>query len=103
MLGQPRLLAMNAAYRLKFAWASGCRRINHSTSFWAAGSPIVLLMAAASRDSALRAKSIAFLTAARSPGGGAAAAAGGISIDGNGSLGAAATCTCLAFLNRKLR
>src|ERR1700682_3307308 len=74
MLGQPGLSVMNAAYRPKFASASGWRRMNHSTSFRAAGSPIVFCIAVASFVLALRARSIASLTAARSPESGGAAA-----------------------------
>ena len=65
---------MNAAYRLKFASASGWRRMNHSTSFRAAGSPIVFCTAVASLVLALRARSIASLTAARSAESGEASA-----------------------------
>src|ERR1700676_3313371 len=67
MLGQPGLSVVNAAYRPKFASASGWRRMNHSTSFRAAGSPIVFCIAVASLVLALRARSMAFFTAARSP------------------------------------
>src|ERR1700692_4605843 len=109
MLGQPGLSAMNAAYRLKFVSASGWRRMNHSTSFRAAGSPIVFWMAVASLVLALRARSIAFLTAARSPESGEASAlactlGGARSLD-DVDLGfvAAACFGCPAFLTAASR
>src|SRR2546429_3400805 len=97
MLGQCGLSAMKAAKRLKFASPSGWRRMNHSTSLWAAGSPMVFPMAVASPVLPLRTRSIACLTAARSPDSGAAVAAGaGASVDFAALRRAAAA--CLPFL-----
>ena len=94
---------MNAAYRLKFASASGWRRMNHSTSFRAAGSPIVFCMAVASLVLALRARSIAFFTAVRSAESGEVSALG-TSPDRVELRCAATTCfACPAFLSATLR
>ena len=73
--------------------------MNHSTSFWAAGSPIDFSTAVASLVLALRARSIACLTAARSPVSGAAVACGGDSSCAGAGLvrAAAAACGRLSF------
>src|SRR5207247_8923414 len=92
-LGQCGLSATKAAKRLKFASPSGWRRMNHSTSFWAAGSPIVFPIAVASPVLDLRTRSIACLTAARSPDSGVGVAAGAdVSVDFADLRRAAAAC-----------
>src|ERR1700743_3978346 len=100
LLGQPGLSAMNAAYRLKFVSASGWRKMNHSTSFRAAGSLIVFCTAVASLVLALRTRSMAFLTAARSPESGEASSLGDGASPDRADLLCAATVffECSAFL-----
>ena len=97
---------MNARKRTKRASVSGWRSMNHSTSFCAAGSAIVFAVSLASVVLPLRARSMTFLTMARSPVSGATATASlgaGEAFDGFALRCAEACLTCRAFLDAALR